>query len=315
MWFKNIHYYQCLESIPYDPEALVNQLEAYAFQPCGKVLSLSFGWVPPMLNEPEASLVYAANGLLLICLQIEEKVIPATVVREQLEQRVQALEQQQHRKIGKREKQALKDDVHHQLVTQAFSKHARTYAYIDTIHNYLVVDAATPKRADQITELLRKSLGACQLAIADATALPTLMTHWLQHELSQPFELSNACVMQNKQDEKATIRCQRQDLASPNVQGFIKEGSQVIQLALKWQEHLEFVLKQDFSLSQLRFLETVQEAVTHSTHETPAERFDADFVLMTETLRLFFADLLKLVEFKPKSVDTYSKQKTEKLPI
>ena len=299
MWFKNIHYYHCLEKIAYNAEDFADSLVDFAFEPCGKVLPLSFGWVPPMPKEG-APLVHAANGILLFCLQFEEKVIPASVVRHQTKERIQKIQQEQGRKVGKREQQALKEDVYHQLVTQAFSKHSRIYAYIDTQANFLAVDTASSKRAEQVTELLRKSLGSCKLAVADPEHLPALMTQWLLQSVKSPFIVSSACVLQNTRDEKSLVRCQRQDLFSPHVQGFLNEGSQVIQLAMRWQDQIEFVLKQDFSISQIRFTESALEGAKHGDHESMEQRFDTDVVLMTESFRLFIADLLKLTKFKAK---------------
>ena len=301
MWFKNIHYYQCLETIPYDAEALVDALEDMVFEPCAKMLPLSLGWVPPMPNMNTAPLVHAANGILMFCLQIEEKVIPASVVREETQQRVKDIQEQQHRIVAKRERLALKEDVYHQLVTQAFSKYSRIYAYFDTQTQCLVIDTSSTKRAEQVTEILRKSLGHCKLAVADTEHLSSLMTAWLQQSIPENFTVSSACVLQNTSDEKSLVRCQRQDLFSPHVQGFLKEGSQVIQLALSWQDQIEFVLKHDFTVSQIRFLESLQDLANHGDHETPEQRFDTDVVLMTESLRLFLKDLLKLTEFKAKA--------------
>ena len=52
-----------------------------------KAQALSLGWVAPLGEESEA-LAHAASGRLLIKLKREEKLLPSTVVREQLEEKV-----------------------------------------------------------------------------------------------------------------------------------------------------------------------------------------------------------------------------------
>ena len=87
MWFKNIRAYRLSSPFDLSPEQLAEQLEAKCFTPCAKSQALSFGWVPPLGDESEA-LVHAANGRFLLCLKREEKILPSTVVREQLEEKV-----------------------------------------------------------------------------------------------------------------------------------------------------------------------------------------------------------------------------------
>lgn len=88
MWFKQVQLFQLLESAPtYKAEDLQQKLEPLRFTSCLPSLFFSAGWVAPFAEE-EALLVQAVPGYLLICLQIEEKILPAAVVRQALDEKI-----------------------------------------------------------------------------------------------------------------------------------------------------------------------------------------------------------------------------------
>src|SRR5690606_339560 len=81
MWFKNLCPYRLMEPFELSAEQLEERLAAFAYTPCGSLDMQSRGWVPPLGKHGE-QLVHAANGAYLICLQQENKLLPASVVRE-----------------------------------------------------------------------------------------------------------------------------------------------------------------------------------------------------------------------------------------
>jgi len=87
----------------YQAESLEAQLTGFTFNPCLPSLPSSCGWVPPIEIE-NAPLIHYANGYLLFCLQIEDKVLPAAVVRQSLDEKIKHLETTYDRKnLEKRE--------------------------------------------------------------------------------------------------------------------------------------------------------------------------------------------------------------------
>ena len=87
MWFKNIRAYRLTSPFTLSPEQLGEQLSERSFVPCAKSQALSLGWVP-VLGTEEGELVHAAAGRLLVKMKREEKLLPSTVVRELLEEKV-----------------------------------------------------------------------------------------------------------------------------------------------------------------------------------------------------------------------------------
>lgn len=292
MWFKNLQLFKFTENFSDSAEELAEKLRDKRFIPCKSVDPVSLGWVSPQ-TTPDAPLVYAANGFLLICLQKEEKLVPGSVVKQMLDEKIAEIQQKQGRSVGKNEKNTLKEDVYHQLVMRAFSRISRQYAYIDTIDNYLVVNAPSHSKAEEFTVFLRNTLGSLKIEVPRVQTLTTLLTHWLkENEYPADFAITDHCVMTNPK-EKGVIRCQRQNLFGEDIISLLEEGRFISQLGLSWSENLSFTIKDDFSIKSMKFLELIQDQAKDIYTETPEDRFAADFTIMADSLREFIRALMR----------------------
>ncbi|MFC0323388.1 recombination-associated protein RdgC [Gallibacterium melopsittaci] len=293
-WFKNILVYRLTKKLDWSLDALQNNLAQHQFTPCGSSDQSKFGWQAP-LNESEL-LHFSVGGQILLVAHREEKILPSNVVKEALDNRVQELEAAQQRKLKKTEKQALKDDVVATLLTRAFSRHQRTALWIDTVNNLIYVDAASSKRAEDVLALLRKSLSSLPvIPFAFAEELPITMTNWLLNdELPQWL----TCLEEGEfkdLDTGSSIRCKNQDLYEQDIQGHLTAGKVVTKLALEWENHFSFVLNEDASFKRVKFADVVKEKNDDILKEDVAQRFDADFVLMTGEISLLMQNLLELL--------------------
>ena len=292
VWFKNLQIFKLTESFPFDQEALNAELIAKRFLPCKASDPVSQGWANPE-GGIDGSLVYAANGFLLLCLQKEEKLVPGVIVNQMLQEKMQEIEQNQGRRVRKQEKITLKEDIYHQLVLRAFSKISRSFAYIDTIEGYLVVNAASHSKAEEFTVFLRNTLGSLKIELPRVQSLTLILTNWLKNnDYPADFAITDHCVMVNPK-EQGVIRCQRQNLFSEDIVALLDEGRFVAQLGLSWSEQLRFTLKDDFSIKAIKFLELIQDQAKDTFTETAQDRFAADFTIMAEGLRQFVKALLQ----------------------
>ncbi len=302
MWFKNAQIFQLENPVAYDADTFEQYLSRMIFQPCAKSLPLSYGWTIP-LGEPGAPLVYPANNFLMFCMKIEEKLLPPAVVREQHLTKVKELETKFERKLYKDEKARMKDELYQTLLIQAFSKSTDLYAYIDTQNNYLVVDTTSAKRLEQFLSLYSKSINEHPIYTPKTKSPTTMMTRWLKNQkYPAGISIMNSCVLQNTNDERSIARFTHTDLLSEPVQKLLEEGYQVIQLSLNWQEQILFTLRHDFSISNIKFLESVQEIASNCYSETVEERFSADFIIMAETMQKFLNDLINVFVEKPATI-------------
>lgn len=292
MWFKNLQIMAVTESAGYQPEQLAEELSGKLFQPCSNVTPASLGWVAPIGGEG-APLVYGANGMMMLCLKLQHKVLPAAVLREQLAQQVVEQEEAEGRALYKKEKAQMKETLYYQLLAQAFVQSTRVYAYIDTINNWMLVDAASLKTLDQFVEIFSEHAKSWAIERPELNSIPALMTKWLKSgRLPKRVHCADACVLEDLSERRGVVRVRNKDLQSDNVLAFLREGAQVMQMSLEWHEQLRFALKDDFSFTGLKFLEGVQDQARAELTESPEERFAADFLIMAETLRHFMADFM-----------------------
>lgn len=76
----------------------------------------------------------------------------------------------------------------------------------------------------------------------------------------------------------------RQDLEGEEVTTCLEHGAMAVSLAVERENHLSFILHEDGTLSRLKFADEVREKNDDILKEDVAQRFDADFLLMTQEL-------------------------------
>ena len=98
MWFKNLQLFRLSGDFTHSTTDIENKLTDHLFEPCGKTEPSRYGWVSPF-GDHNDQLVHSAGGFLLLCAKKEERVLPAAVVREQLDERVAKIEAAEARKV------------------------------------------------------------------------------------------------------------------------------------------------------------------------------------------------------------------------
>ncbi|BCS48651.1 recombination-associated protein RdgC [Aeromonas jandaei] len=303
MWFKNLQIYRFTRPFDLTVEQLETQLEACAFTPCGSQDISRFGWVKP-LGKFGSTLTHSASGHILICARKEEKMLPGTVVKEMLAEKVEAIEFEQGRALKKKEKEALKEEILHTLLPRAFSRTSQTFAWINPADNLMVVDAGSAKKADDLLALLRKSIGSLPVVPVALKNPPEItMTEWLNEgNLPASFTLEDEAELRSAMEHGGIIRCKQQDLMTDEIKNHLANDKLVTKLALNWGETVSFVLGDDLSIKRLKFSEELREQNDDVTSEDPAARLDADFALVTAELSQFIPALFAALGGEEQSI-------------
>ncbi|WP_432473919.1 recombination-associated protein RdgC [Amphritea sp. HPY] len=295
MWFKNAIFYRFSQTFSYTPEALEEQLLEKAFTPCGSQELSRFGWVSPT-NGMSDMLVHAGNGFMLIAGQKEEKILPATVIRQKLDDKVKVIEHEQARKVFKKEKDQLKDEIVIDLLPRAFSKYSKTWALIAPDHDLMIVDASSHKRAEELLSHLRSVLGSLPVVLPDVNQSPSaVMSNWLEQpgEQFQGLIPLDECELRDSAMENGVIRCKGQDLESDEIKLHLEAGKRVVKLALEWQESLNFILQDDLCIKRIKLSDQLKEKMEQDSPDEALECFDADFVQMSLELTRLIPKLLE----------------------
>lgn len=293
MWFKNLILYRFSKPFEYTIETLEEKLTEQRFRPCSKYEMNSLGWVSPVPGGD--SLLHASGHFLIITAMQEEKLLPASVVRDALKEKVETIEQEQGRKVFKKEKDQLKDEITRTLLPQAFSRTSRTSACVDSRNGWLIVDATSFRKAEELTSFLRSCLGSLPVLPPTLKAAPSaVMTDWLQQpaNLPAPFVLGDECELKEPGADGGVIRCKRIDLLSEEISLHLTSGKVVSRLAIHWNEAVDCILGEDLCIKRLKFTDTLQEQSDALGIEDEAGRFDANFTLMALTLERFLSELI-----------------------
>lgn len=304
MWFKNLSLLRFTEAFQLSAEELHERLNAGRFQACGSLQPMSYGFVPPVGGD-DAPLVHAANGCFMVCAQKEEKILPTAVVNEVLAEKIAEIEERKGSPLRKKERDALRDEVIHDLLPKAFSFSRRVYAYIDSQGGWLVVDAASTKKTEELASWLRRCLESLPVAPPVLAARPaTEMTRWLSDgSVPLGFSMENECELRASDEEGAVVRCKNQDLTAPEIHHHLEAGKEVVKIALNWQDRLSFVLDDALNVRRLRFLDLIQDQADEVEAHDAAERFDVDFAIMS----------LELAEFLPRLLELFNGESSPKI--
>lgn len=285
LWFKNILVYRLNKEIALSMDELEQQLASLAFTPCSSQDMTRTGWVSPMGDRGEA-LIHVTGKQVMMCARKEDKILPATVIKQALQDKVEKLEGEQGRKLKKTEKATLKDEVVYTLLPRAFSKFSQTFVWLDLEKQLVIVDSGSAKRAEDNLALLRKTLGSLPVVPLNFNESVELkMTEWVRSgELPAGFTLMDEAELKAVLDEGGVIRCKKQELVSDEIATHIEAGKFVTKLSVDWEDRLQFMLCDDGSIKRIKFSETLREQNDDIDKADFAQRFDADFVLMTGEL-------------------------------
>lgn len=300
MWFKNLQLFKLSQAFPYNGTELDEQLQAFKAKPCPSTQETTYGWTSPFGRQSDV-LVHSSGPFLLIAACREDRLLPASVVKETVEQRVEEIEAQQARQVFAKEKAALREEIRFSLLPKAFTKKKITYAYIDTKNGWLAVDTSSHKAAEQLTEYLRKTLGTLKLAPPELSKdMEPLMSHWLiNNQLPMSFSLEQDCEMLDTTKSQGNIKFRGQDLSGTAVTNHLRQNKHVTKLGLSWQGKLSFMLNNDLSLHRIRFLDILKDAYPDMPASADGEvdeaamKLDADFTLMTAEFTQLIDDLVQ----------------------
>jgi len=295
MWFKNLAIYRLTETFTLSPTELEEKLQSLCFKPCGSTDEFSYGWSSPLGRSSE-QLIHQANGFIMLCATKEEKVLPTSVINEMTADKIAEKEDQEARKLSKKERTELKDQIIFELLPRAFSFSKKTFAYIDPKGGWLVVDAASAKKAEELISFLRKNLGSLPLVPVSTKEKPvSTMTQWLtQNDSPADVLIEDECELRAPEESGGIIRCKNQDLSAPEIKNHLDTGKQVIKLAISWSDRLSFIVDENLSVKRLKFLELIQDQVADTETDSAEAQFDVDFTIMSQELSTFLPRLVEI---------------------
>lgn len=286
MYFKNAQTYRLSPEWPITAETLHEQLAKKPFHPCGAQDFESRGWVAPCDG---GELVHAIRENWLVCVQTEQRILPTAVIQKEADQRAAVIEQEQGFRLGRKAMKELREQVMQDLLPRAFTRFCKTYAWINVAAGWLVVDAASQRKAEDVLELLRLTLDTFPLAPLRTERSPTsAMANWLAaSEAPDGFTLDQDFALESISEDRARATFKGHDLEAAHVIEHLEAGRLPIKLAMTYEDRISFTLTERGELKRIDFLDVIRDQVKADEHEDAQSIFDAEFALMTgELLRL-----------------------------
>ena len=291
MWFKNLVVYRLPADFSIDGEDLERKLAHHSLQPCGGLQMESRGWVCP---HEDGLFLFQQRRQCLLALGVEQKLLPASVIRQEAETRAEEIERRQGRPVGRKQMRELKDQVTDELLPRALSRRRTTHGWIDAAKGWLAVDAGADAKAEEFMEVLRRTEDTMRAKRLETKRTPaSAMAEWLlRGEAPGAFGIDQDLELRSADASKATVRYARHNLEGKEIRDHIAGGKTVVRLGLTWNDKISFVLTEHAQLKRISFLDILRND-TATEAEDKDEQFEIEFALMTGELSLMLADLAK----------------------
>lgn len=276
MYFKNAIIYQVTQPINDYIVKLEENIDTAPFKSCAPSQASSIGFVPVCEDGP---LLLDQQHVAMIRVRHQERKVPAGGVREMVDERCKAIEEDQERKVYRKERQTIADEITQQFLPKAIPESKWTAAYFDRRLNMIIVDASTPGKAEIVISLIREVIGTFPVLIPQTTESPaTHMTQWVREQDAGVFTLGMSCELREPCEHGPVHRIKDEDLQQESIQAAIEEGKQVVSLAVDWEDKMRFTISEAHIIKQIAF--DIDQADAAENEEELA-RVDADIAIMT----------------------------------
>lgn len=290
MWFKNLQLFRLPAPWAYTAEQLEQALTPHSFVPASSNDLLRQGWASP---REDGQLVHVVNKQMLVLLGAENKLLPASVINQITKAKAVELEEAQGFAPGRKALKELKERVADELLPRAFSIRSNTFAWIDPVNGWLVIDAASASRADDVIKHLLKAIDRMPLESLQIARSPVaVMTTWLEtDEAPVGFTVDQDTELRATGESKAAVRYVKHALEVDDIRRHIAAGKQCTRLAMTWRDKISFVLTEALAIKSIKPLDVIKE--NDASTRNDEERFDNDMTLMTGELAQLLADLVE----------------------
>lgn len=241
--------------------------------------------MPP--SEGLDTLTLPIRDTIFFTARKQEKILPKTVIRDFIKERVGTIESEQNTRVDKREKNEIKEAVIAELLPRAFPRNSEMTAYIDTKNDWLIVNTSSRKKAEELISLLRLDLGDLSV-VGIETDHTNILTSWLNDQNSIPdgFYVGEDCSLVASDGESVTYK--QTSLFSQEMDeqiiAHLHDGKAVKRLAMGWADCISFLLDDKFSVRRVEFLNFAEES------EKDRDIY-ADLMVMVMTFAQFIPQL------------------------
>lgn len=295
MFPKNIIVYRLTEPLAQQNQTdLEYRLMEMPFLCCGKHEMKRLGWVDPTGGAQDA-LVYGPAGIMGIRLLFEEKKVKPSILSRMTNDKIKEIEIRDQRKVYRKERDQLKDEIILNLRPGLPPERRKTDAFIID-DEWIIVEAASFKKSEELLSQLRNALGSLPVAMLDVQQSPSaVMTHWLSQDAApKGVVLGSKCVLRSSISDKGRVQVSDVDLPE-DIREHLESGMRVVELEIKWEEKIQFVLTEGLQIKQIKLTDQMVEtfdAERENSGDHQLQHYDADLTLLRLEMKRLLPALL-----------------------
>lgn len=284
MWFKNVRVYKLSAPLSTDVAEWEQALTEFKFAPLTAQEAVRTGFSFP-LHHSIKQYCHQCDQLVFFAVKRQEKILPAAVINEEMQPKLEAMEQEKSRPLSRKEKQSLKEELQLSLLPRAFSRSSLTQGYYDPQNQWLVINTSSASKAEDVLALLRKALGSLPaLPWLDNHKLNASLQLWLQNQaLPQGFVQGSDAELKAPDEEGAKVKFSNHLLTADEVQSHLQDKL-VTSISLEQSEGLSVQITDDGAIKRIKFHDLLTSQNDELGWEDLTARLDADLMLMAAAL-------------------------------
>ncbi|SDY37527.1 recombination-associated protein RdgC [Nitrosomonas sp. Nm58] len=270
------------------PEKLNAAISMRTFIPCTQADFSSVGFVPPIEGKDE--LERNIGNIAAIMLRVDQKIIPASLVKEETKLRAKKFEEIQGCPVGRKQEREIKDAVIIELLAKAFVKTEYVRAWVDFNTNLLVVNTSNQSKADWlISALLKHADWDVEIIKWRTNQNPSAnFTNWLGNDdCPHGFTIDDRAVLTNPDGGK--VRITKENICEDEFRDLLRARN-CIELALTHNDKLSFVLTGKLVLKNINHI-GIEERDPDHMDMLKEERIDAEIILNANAVRDAFSGI------------------------
>ena len=289
MIFKNAKIYTFTQPLTLTSEMLEKALGEHEFRHCGSQDLATMGFARCI----GGLFAHSAQGMFTIRIQKEEKLLPGSVINQELEEVVERIEMETGAPVGKKAKADIKQEIITKLLPQAFTDRKSTYGTIIPESNLVIVHAGSDSQAEAWLAMVRKAIGSLPVVPFVRRSIQAELTRWISL-LNTPDTISllEEAELKATDDTGGLVRVKNQELDSAEVSAHLDAGKLVQKVAFEYEDAFSAVLCEDGSIKRIKLSDHVLEENDDIPKHQVEARFDADVYLYVSTLLGF----IKLID-------------------
>ncbi|WP_295487918.1 recombination-associated protein RdgC [uncultured Pseudomonas sp.] len=288
---RNLIAYRLTQAVDFSGLGIALQAKPWR-EPATQELAAA-GFIPPLATSNHmAHYSNAGAKAHLIAFKKTERILPGAVLKEAVAKKVAEIEAQQLRKVYKKEKEQIKDEVVQALLPRAFLRHRITYAYL--LDGMVLVDASSAKVAEDLMSTLRDAIGSLPVRPLGVKQAPmATFTDWVSAgDAPRGLYLLDECELRDAGEDGGVVRAKGQDLTSEEIQNHLGAGKLVTKLALAYEDKLSFTLDNKLTIKRLKFEDLLVDQAEQDGGDDAHGQSIASLIIVADTLTGFYADLI-----------------------